>query len=311
MTALDGDSLARLRPLAFAVAYRMLGTVSEAEDVAQETLVRLLGVEDAENPDAMTTTIATRLSIDVLRSARRRRERYVGDWLPEPLTVSRGAPSPDAYDHAALADDVSTAFLVLLESLSANERAAFLLHDVLEFSYDEAAHVLRKSAAATRQLVSRARRHVADGRRRYEDDTSRRRMLVDQFLAACQDGSIEAFVDVLADDVVFTGDGGGNVRPGFAITRPVSGRIAVARLLAGFTRRGLPVAVDAATVNGSPGVLLSAAPEVGGGIVAVMGLEVSASGVVRIWSVVNPDKLCHVGPVADLRRLAATRSARE
>ncbi|WP_262852494.1 RNA polymerase sigma factor SigJ [Mumia quercus] len=308
MTALEDDDLARLRPLAFAVAYRMLGAVSEAEDVAQETLVRLLAVDDADNPDALTTTIATRLSIDVLRSSRRRREQYVGDWLPEPLAAVGSTPQPDAYAHAALADDVSTAFLVLLESLSPAERAAFLLHDVFGYSHEEAASVLGRSVAATRQLVSRARRHVAHGRRRYDDDAARRQRLVDEFLAACQDGSVDAFAEVLAEDVVFTGDGGGNVPPGFAITRPVAGRDAVARLLAGFTRRGLPVAIEGTSVNGGPGVVVSAAAEVGGGIIAVMGLDVVEGRIAHVWSVVNPDKLRHVGRTADLARLAAGRS---
>ncbi|MGH1563287.1 RNA polymerase sigma factor SigJ [Mumia sp. DW29H23] len=303
MSPLDDEDLRRLRPLAFAVAYRMLGSVAEAEDVAQETLLRVYATEGIENHDAFVTTVATRLSIDVLRSARSRREQYVGDWLPEPLTGAPGTVA-DASAHAVLADDVSTAFLVLLESLSPTERAAFLLHDVLGYSYPETAEVLERTPAAVRQLVSRARRHVADQRPRYGDDEDRRTELVSRFLAACERGEVDGFVEVLAEDVVFTGDGGGKVPPGFAITRPVAGRLAVARLLAGFVRRGLPVTLTPLTVNGGPGVLVSAGAEAGGGVVAVFTLEVADGHVTQIRSVVNPDKLRHVGPPADLLRLA-------
>nr|BFF17016.1 hypothetical protein GCM10025730_05370 [Promicromonospora thailandica] len=168
--ALDDAALDRLRPLAFSVAYRMLGSVAEAEDVVQEALTRVAQAEDVRNPDAFVTTVTTRLAIDVLRSARVRRESYVGEWLPEPLVgpvhlpVAMAAPPPDAAGHAELADDLSTAFLVLLETLTPTERAAFLLHDVLGFPHREAADVIGTTEVAARQLASRARRRIAERR---------------------------------------------------------------------------------------------------------------------------------------------------
>ena len=176
-TRLDGAALDRLRPLAFSVAYRMLGSVAEAEDVVQEALLRLSQADGVRNPDAFVTTVTTRIAIDVLRSARVRRESYVGEWLPEPLVgpahsnlpVAMATAPPDAAAHAELADDLSTAFLVLLERLTPTERAAFLLHDVLGFSHSDAADVIGTSEVAARQLASRARRRIA----RERDDAAR------------------------------------------------------------------------------------------------------------------------------------------
>ncbi|MBE1878217.1 sigma-70 family RNA polymerase sigma factor [Myceligenerans pegani] len=323
---IDDDALDRLRPLSFAVAYRMLGSVAEAEDVVQEALLKVAQQADepggVRNPDAFVTTVTTRLSINVLRSARARRETYVGPWLPEPLmdatAVAHAAPAPDAAAHAELADDLSTAFLVVLETLTPTERAAFLLHDVLGYPHGEAAEIIGTTAVSARQLASRARRRIeakrseALGRTHARRDREEANRLVGRFLAAIEEGKVEAFVDVLADDVVFTGDGGGNVPPGFAISKPMSGRERVAKLLTGFTRRGMSglayyVPED---INGAPGLVIMASDDLGGGVLGTLSFEIgtTADGSARIAAahgVVNPAKLGHLGRLADLDRIAA------
>jgi RNA polymerase sigma-70 factor (ECF subfamily) len=314
---LDGAALDRLRPLAFSVAYRMLGSVAEAEDVVQEALLRLSQTEGVRNPDAFVTTVTTRIAIDVLRSARVRRESYVGEWLPEPLVgpvqanlpVAMASAPPDAAAHAELADDLSTAFLVLLERLTPTERAAFLLHDVLGFSHSEAAGVIGTSEVSARQLASRARRRIA----RERDDAARTapgrsdrvraEELVTRFLAACEEGAVDPFLELLAEDAMVTGDGGGKVPPGLSIIRPVSGRDAVARLLAGFMRRGAPVHFERALVGGEPGLLIVADDVIGGGLIGTWSFEVVDGQLAGIRGVVNPEKLRHLGPQADLERL--------
>jgi RNA polymerase sigma-70 factor (ECF subfamily) len=316
-TRLDGAALDRLRPLAFTVAYRMLGSVAEAEDAAQEALLRLSQAAGVRNPDAFVTTVTTRIAIDVLRSARVRRESYVGEWLPEPLVgpvrsnlpVAMAAPPADAAAHAELADDLSTAFLVLLETLTPAERAAFLLHDVLGFPHSDAADVIGTSEVAARQLASRARRRIArpapdravPGRAR----RARAEELVTRFLAACEEGAVDSFLELLAEDVVLTGDSGGNAPKGMSITRQVAGRVGVARLLAGFMRRGGPIRFERALVGGEPGLLIIADETVGGGLIGTWAFEVSDGEIAAIRGVINPDKLRHLGPLADLDRIQA------
>jgi RNA polymerase sigma factor (sigma-70 family) len=326
-TRLDGAALDRLRPLAFTVAYRMLGSVAEAEDVVQEALLRLSQTEGVRNPDAFVTTVTTRIAIDVLRSARVRRESYVGEWLPEPLVgpvqsnlpVAMASAPPDAAAHAELADNLSTAFLLLLERLTPTERAAFLLHDVLGFSHSEAAGVIGTSEVSARQLASRARRRIAREREAAAPsapgraaparsaparaDRVRAEELVTRFLAACEEGAVDPFVELLAEDVVFTGDGGGKVPPGFSIARPVSGRDTVARLLAVFMRRGAPIHFERALVGGEPGLLIMADDVIGGGLIGTWSFEVVDGQLAGIRGVINPEKLRHVGPQADLERL--------
>lgn len=302
--------LEALRPLVFAVAYRMLGSVSEAEDVVQETLLRLhqADVDDVRSWEAYATTIATRQSINLLRSARVRRERYVGTWLPEPLiedgpgTPATG-PAPD--DAAETSDSISLAFLVLLESLSPAERAAFLLREVFDYDYPTVAEMLQRSQAACRQLVARARRHVDDGRPRFEVDRRQRMEVTARFISACRTGDLDELAGLLTADAVFAGDGGGNVPPGAAISKPVHGREAVARLLVSFRRRGADLRFEPATVNGQPGLRLRA-PD--GLLIAVLGLDIVDGRVQTVRSVINPDKLRHLGPTADLVRLAAAGS---
>lgn len=331
-TRLDGAALDRLRPLAFSVAYRMLGSVAEAEDVVQEALLRLSQADGVRNPDAFVTTVTTRIAIDVLRSARVRRESYVGEWLPEPLVgpvqsnlpVAMATAPPDAAAHAELADDLSAAFLVLLERLTPTERAAFLLHDVLGFSHSDAADVIGTSEVAARQLASRARRRIAGqrddaarsahGQAAHGEAASRRpaprradraraEELVTRFLAACEEGAVDPFLDLLAEDVVLTGDSGGNVPPGMSIARPVSGRDAVARLLAVFMRREAPLHFERALVGGEPGLLIVADDAIGGGLIGTWSFEVVDGQLAGIRGVINPEKLRHLGPQADLERL--------
>jgi RNA polymerase sigma-70 factor (TIGR02957 family) len=288
--------LEELRPAAFAIAYRMLGSVAEAEDVVQEALLRLHTAlergERIESPRAYIATVATRLSIDVLRSARVRREAYVGEWLPEPL-VSDSSAEPAR--QAEMADSLSLAFLVLLESLSPEQRAVFLLHDVFDYGYGEVAEIVGKSEANARQLAARARRRVEEQKPRFEASREQREELADRFFAAAQEGDVAGLEALLADDVVLHGDGGGKVP---ALARALFGAQRVARTLRAWFRQGAKVPegeIRRVDVNGQPGAVLMA----GGGVVAVMALDIADGRVQGIRSIVNPDKLHHVGEVAD------------
>jgi RNA polymerase sigma-70 factor (ECF subfamily) len=293
-----------LRPLLFSIAYRMLGSFSEAEDVVQEALLRLHVAGQAEeirSPEAYAATLATRLSIDVLRSARVRRERYFGSWLPEPLV---GGAVPDVADHAETADSLSMAFLVLLETLSPVERAAFLLREVFGYPYREIADILDRSEVGCRQLVTRARAHVEEKKPRFEASRRQRDELAARFLAACEGGDLDELLDLLAADAVFTGDGGGKVPPGAAIARPVFGREKVARLLLGFAAMGLDVRLRPVPVNGQPGALVLDGE---GALISVFSLDIADGVVQGVRSIINPDKLRHLGRTADLERLMAAR----
>jgi RNA polymerase sigma-70 factor (TIGR02957 family) len=292
-----------LRPGAFALAYRMLGSVSEAEDVVQEALLRLHRTlregERVSSPRAYLSTVVTRLCIDQLRSARARRERYVGEWLPEPLLASDEA---DPARHAEVADSLSLAFLVLLESLSPEQRAAFLLREVFDYPYDEIARIVGKSEDNARQLVTRARRQVKERRPRFEASRERREVLARRFFAAAVDGELAALEELLAHDVVLHGDGGGKAP---ALARPVHGRAKVARTLLAWFRvaaRIGGVTLRSAEVNGQPGALVLD-PE--GRLVNVIALDVADGQVQAIRSIVNPDKLRHLGPTANLGELPA------
>jgi RNA polymerase sigma-70 factor (TIGR02957 family) len=298
--------LDELRPAAFAIAYRMLGSAAEAEDVVQETLLRVHGAlkrgERIESPRAYTATIATRLAIDELRSARARRERYVGEWLPEPIvTDSAGDPAREA----EVADSLSLAFLVLLESLSPEQRAVLLLHDVFDYGYDEIAGIVGKTEENVRQLAVRARRHVAERRPRFEASAEQRAELARRFFAAAQEGDIGALEALLAHDAVLHGDGGGKVP---ALARSLHGRNRVARTLRNWARQAARVggaAIRQVEVNGQPGALLLDGE---GRVVGVMALDIAEGKVQGVRSIVNPDKLRHIGPVGDLRTLLTGRS---
>ena len=285
-------SLEELRPRAFAVAYRMLGSVSEAADIVQEALLRLHVMleqgERIESPRAYLSTVATRLCIDQLRSARVRRESYVGEWLPEPLVDDVRS---DPADHAELADSLSLAFLVLLESLTPEQRAAFLLREVFDYPYAEIAAIIGTGEDNTRQLVARARKHVDEGRPRFEASQERREQLARSFLAAVSDGDLQALEELLAHDVVLHGDGGGRVR---AITRPVHGRTKVARMLLSWMRAAETfggLSLRQVQVNGQPGAMLSDAT---GKLIAVQVLDIADGHIQAVRAIVNPDKLRHL-----------------
>ena len=295
-----------LRPPAFAVAYRMLGSVSEAEDVVQEGFLRLHrareGGERIESPRAYLSTVVSRLALDHLRSARVRRETYVGAWLPEPLVTSA---DEDPARMAERADSLSLAFLVLLESLTPEQRAAYLLHDVFDEPYDRIAEIVGTSEQNARQLATRARRHVQERRPRFEASREQQEQLATRFFAAAEEGDLEGLEELLADDVVLHGDGGGKAP---ALKRAIHGRAKVARTLtAGFAR--LPTLVDGYTsrreeVNGQPGALFFDRED---RLIAVMILDVAEGQIQGVSSIVNPDKLRHLGPVADLGALVRKR----
>ncbi len=299
MSAMADDQVHQdLRPLLFSIAYRMVGSVSEAEDIVQEAYLRLRRATDAgteiEMPKAYLASVTTRLAIDHLRSARARRESYVGPWLPEPLLVE---PGPEQL--VEMADSLSTAFLVVLETLSPVERAVFLLREVFGYDYDEIAEMVGKTEANCRQIFSRARRHIEAGRPRFSVSTAEREALARQFFSATEQGDIDGLVRLLADDVAFYSDGGGQAA---AALRPVHGRDRVARVLQGVLDRiqELNLHFRPAVVNGQPGALYLD-PE--GRVFGVVALDVGEGGVSGIWTVVNPDKLRHLGPVSDLGRL--------
>src|SRR6516162_6964912 len=263
----DSDS----RGLMFSIAYRMTGSVSEAEDLVQEAFFRLERAQQrgvvVESPKAYLAAATTRLAIDHMRSARVRRESYVGTWLPEPI-VSDPHESPEQM--AELSDSLSMAFLVLLESLSPVERAVFLLREVFDYSYEDIAQIVDKSEANCRQIFARARQHLAAHQARYKASTEHSEALLRSFLAATRDGDIEQLVDLLAADAVFYGDGGGKAT---AIAEPVNGRDQVAAFfLLVFDRvRGLGVTYEPVLVNGGPGFM---ARNSQGGIVSVLSVEV-------------------------------------
>ena len=295
------DSLEELRPKAFAIAYRMLGSVSEAEDIVQEALLRLHRAlesgERIESPRAYLATVVTRLAIDHLRSARVRRETYVGEWLPEPLVTSA---DEDPARHVEMADSLSLAFLVVLESLTPEQRAVFLLREVFDYPYEQIAGIVGKSEAATRQLAVRARKHVEERRPRFEAPPEQREELARRFLAATIDGDLEGLEALLAEDVVLHGDGGGKAP---AIARPLFGRRRVARTLVNWARQASRfggVTLRPTEVNRQPGAVFLDAR---GDLVSVMALDVAAGQIQAVRSIVNPDKLQHLGPVADLDAL--------
>jgi RNA polymerase sigma-70 factor (TIGR02957 family) len=297
-----------LRPRAFAIAYRMLGSVSEAEDVVQEALLRLHrtveGGERIESPEAYLTTVVTRLAIDELRSARARRERYVGEWLPEPILVSE---EDDPAQHAEIADSLSLAFLVLLETLTAEQRAVLLLRDVFEYPYDEIAAIIGKSPEAVRQLAVRARRRVEEGRPRFESSGEQRERLASRFFAAFEQGDLGGLESLLAEDVELHGDGGGKAP---ALARPVHGRTHVARTLVAWGRAGARLGgftLHPTSVNGQPGALVRDPDD---RLINVMAVEIAGGRVRAVRSIVNPDKLGHLGPLADLGALRGRRAER-
>jgi RNA polymerase sigma-70 factor (TIGR02957 family) len=293
--------LDELRPVSFAIAYRMLGSVSEAEDVVQEALLRVHQTLDAgeqiASPHAFTATVTTRLAINELNSARARREHYVGEWLPEPIITDR---HDDPAMHAETADSLSLAMLVLMESLSPEQRAVLLLHDVFDYGYPEIAAIVGKSEDNVRQLAARARGHVKQRRPRFQTTRDQRDELARRFFAAAEQGDLAGLEGLLAHDVEMTGDGGGKVP---AIKRSLRGRSRVARRLVDFIPMvtGIPgVALRPVDVNGGPGALLLDGQQ---RLIGVWAIDIADRQITSIGVVVNPDKLAHLGPVADLKSL--------
>jgi len=302
----DHDRLLdELRPVSFAIAYRMLGSVSEAEDVVQEAMLRvhqsLDGGEQIASPHAFVATVTTRLAINELRSARVRREHYVGEWLPEPI-ITEGQDDPAM--HAETADSLSLALLVLLESLSPEQRAVLVLHDVFDYGYAEIAAIVGKSDDNVRQLATRARRHVKLRRPRFQTTRQQREQLARRFFAAAEEGDLAGLEALLAHDVELTGDGGGKVP---SIKRSLHGRSRVARTLVDVMpqlARFPGVSLRPIEVNGDPGALLLDGQQ---RLIGVWALDFAGSQITSISVVVNPDKLTHLGPVGDFRSLMSPR----
>ena len=288
-----------LRPLLFSIAYRMLGSVSEAEDIVQEAFIRyqraLADATAVESTKAFLSAIVTRLAIDHLKSARVRRETYVGEWLPEPLVTDEGAGDPAAI--AEQVDSLSMSFLVLLERLTPVERAVFLLHDVFDYDFTEVGRIVGRTPATCRQHAVRARRFIAENRPRFEASDAERDELVGRFFAAAEQGDVDGLVEFLAEDVIVYGDGGGKVPQWY---EPITGIDKVARLFAGMgsQMRAMGATAEPHHINGQPGVLFRG-PQ--GGVFSVMSVEVIDGKVATIRSVVNPDKLGHLGRVESLR----------
>lgn len=303
------ESFEALRPLLFSIAYRMLASVSEAEDIVQEAYLRWrsAATDDVrvESPKAFLSAVVTRLSIDHLRSARVRREAYVGTWLPEPLVTDHGQADPAAAVEREAS--VSMAFLLVLERLTPVERAVFLLHDVFAYGYGEIARIVERTEVNCRQIAARSRRHVQASRPRFDTTPEERDRLAARFFEAVTGRDIDGLVAVLAEDVAVYGDGGGKA-PQWSV--PIVGAARVAQLLAGVGGQmaELGIRFERRTINGAPGALLY---EANGRLTNVFVLEIDGGKVRAVRSVINPDKLRHLGPVADVRALARSRTRRD
>jgi len=301
---MDASDYTQYRPLMFSIAYRMTGSVSDAEDIMQEVFLRATKDKtkdkQANNPKAYLATITTRLAIDHLRSARVRRESYVGTWLPEPLLSDGADDPPGPAELAETSDSLSMAFLVLLESLSPPERAVFLLREVFGYAYPEIAEVTGKTEAACRQIFARARRRIDEGRPRFETSRAEGEELTSLFLAAARGGDMSRLIQKLAPDVLFYGDSGG--RGEITYVEPVVGRDRVAEIIRVQLARTVQLGAElrAAWVNGQPGLLASDAH---GGLIAVISLDVLDGQVQAIRTVANPEKLSHLGPVSQVWHL--------
>ena len=286
------------------IAYRMTGSVTEAEDLVQEAYLRLERAQQhgtvVESPSSYLAAATTRLAINHLRSARVRRETYVGTWLPEPIVCDLHE-RPEQM--AELSDSLSMAFLVLLERLSPVERAVLLLRDVFDYSYEDIAQIVDKHEANCRQILARARRHIDAHRARYEASEEHSAALAQSFLAAARGGDLGRLVDLLAADATFVGDGGGKAT---AVRAPVYGRNRVAALLVAMfdqaPRRG--VRVEAVRVNGEAGFIVYDGEDK---IVSVFSLEIRGGVIQTVRGIVNPDKLGHLGPVSDIARIRHRR----
>ena len=289
----QAEEFDRLRPLLFSIAYRILGSVSEAEDAVQESWLRYqASPAQPRSAKAFLSAVVTRISIDVLRSARVRREEYVGPWFPEPLLTD---PYQDPERSAQLADSVSMAALLLLERLSPLERAVFVLREVFGFGFPEVASAVGRSEAACRQLAVRARRHMDAGRPRFEADRRERDELAARFFGALREGDVEGLRELLAADVQLVGDSGGKAPQ---LARAIVGAANVARVFASIFPWlvRIDVTLEPHEVNGQPGAIFR---DRDGKVLLTLALDVLDGQIQTIRSVINPDKLRHVGPVAD------------
>lgn len=280
------EVVSAVRPQLQAVAYRLLGSVAEAEDAVQEACLQLEqhGLEGIDNPEAWLMRVTSRRALDRLRSAQVRREQYVGPWLPEPLLVS-----DDVADDVEQAESVSMAFLLVLESLSPAERVAFVMHDVFGYGYDDLALILDRSEQSCRQLVSRARKSVQARRPRFDADRKQRDQVVERFLEACLSGEVDQLLEVLAPDVVLRSDGGGVVS---AARRPVEGAEHVARFFLGIMRQApAELSISLERVNGTLGIV-GRRPD--GTADTAFALEVDGGRIAAIYGLRNPEKLAHL-----------------
>ena len=281
------EAFSQHQPLLFSIAYRMLGSVMDAEDAVQETFLRWQQAphDDVRSPKSYLSTVVTRLCIDQLRSARTQREQYIGPWLPEPLVVEE---QPDMDEQLALADSLSMAFLVLLESLTPTERAAFLLREVFDYDYGEVARIVDKSEANCRQLVRRARQHIGERRSRFDVSPDEAQEIAARFLKAATTGDMQGLLDLLADDVIHWSDGGGKVA---AALNPIQGAEKVARLFIGLASK-MPAgfSLRLAQVNGQLGMIIYDGSRPYG----VFTADVAEGKIYAIRIVVNPEKLRRV-----------------
>jgi RNA polymerase sigma-70 factor (ECF subfamily) len=280
------------RNLLFTVAYEMLGSAADAEDVVQETWLRWSGADRGavRDPRAYLVRIVTRQALNRLRTLARRREDYVGEWLPEPLLTS-----PDVAEDVELAESVSIAMLTVLETLAPTERAVFVLREAFDFPYEDIAQALERTPAAVRQIAHRAREHVAARRPRIEVDRDEQQEVVDRFMAAVRTGDVQSLLDVLAPDVVLIADGGGEAP---AVRRPVEGSEQVAALLSRFPAFAPDAVLDTFSVNGAPGGRI----ERGGELETAISVAIAGGRITRIYAIRNPRKLGRMGEEAVLSR---------
>lgn len=290
----EDETFAEHRPLLFTIAYEILGSAADAEDVLQDSYIRWSTVDKAsvDNPRAYLAQIVARQALNQLRSRKRRREEYVGAWLPEPIRTD-----PDAAEDALLAESVSIAMLLLLETLSPDERAVFVLREVFEFSHREIAQAVDRTEESVRQLARRARIHVQERRKRFDPRPHAAREIADRFLSASATGDIQSLMDMMAPDVVALADGGGRMPVPRA---PLVGRARVAHFIAGAARRGLPdMTVDVGAFNGLPSLLFSSGKQPD----TLLVIETADDGLVRkLFIIRNPDKLSLVGRSPALAR---------
>ncbi|MDW5596413.1 RNA polymerase sigma-70 factor [Conexibacter stalactiti] len=289
---MNADPFVIHRRLLFTVAYEMLGSAADAEDVVQESWLRWVDVDQSEVRDARAylVRIVTRQALNRLRTLSRRREEYVGEWLPEPLLTS-----PDVAEDVELAESVSIAMLTVLETLGPAERAVFVLHEVFDTPYDEIAQAVGKTPAAVRQIAHRAREHVSARRPRMEVDQAEQRAVVERFLAALQTGDVQGLLDVLAPEVVLVADGGGVVS---AVRHPIEGAERVARLLARFAAVAPDARIDTVWLNGAPAARIDPDGEVN----TAVSLAIEGGRITAMYAIRNPHKLTRLDVEAELTR---------